>query len=34
MSKIYPGDGAIFRAKGGEKYCKTCMKKGVTWGIE
>ncbi len=34
MSKICPGGGAIFRAKGGEKYCKTCMKKGVTWGIE
>lgn len=34
MSKIYPGDGAIFRAKGGEKYCKTCREKGVTWGIE
>ena len=34
MSKICPGCGAIFRAKGGEKYCETCMKKGVTWGIE
>lgn len=32
--KICPMCGAIFRAKGGEKYCKTCMKKGVTWGIE
>lgn len=32
--KVCAGCGAIFRAKGGEKYCKTCMKKGVTWGIE
>lgn len=32
--KICAGCGAIFQAKGGEKYCKTCMKKGVTWGIE
>ena len=34
LQKICVGCGAIFRAKGGEKYCKTCMKKGVTWGIE
>jgi hypothetical protein len=32
--KVCAGCGAIFRAKGGERYCKTCMKKGVTWGIE
>ena len=34
LQKICAGCGPIFRAKGGEKYCKTCMKKGVTWGIE
>lgn len=32
--KVCAGCGAIFRAKGGERYCKTCMKKGVRWGIE
>ncbi len=32
--KVCAGCGAIFLAKGGEKYCETCMKKGVTWGIE
>lgn len=32
--KVCAGCGAIFRTKGEEKYCKTCMKKGVTCGIE
>ena len=34
LQKICAGCGAIFRAKGGEEYCKTCREKGVTWGIE
>lgn len=32
--KVCAGCGVIFRAKGGEEYCKTCREKGVTWGIE
>ena len=27
LERICPTCGAIFRAKGGEKYCKTCMKR-------
>ena len=32
--KVCSGCGVIFRAKGGEEYCKTCREKGATWGIE
>ena len=32
--KVCAGCGVTFRAKGEEEYCKTCRKKGVTWGLE